>query len=99
MGDVIEKLPMDETLDYSPKDVNTLKRFFDTTVQKSEPEKEGGGGSGSKNIYMFIAMIVLLFFICSHPSSIGRYLPENYRMVGTSLVFGASLFVYLYFFK
>lgn len=97
MGDVIEKLPLDETLDYSQKDVSNLKRFFDTTVSKKEEVKDGGG---SRNVYMFVGLITLLFFICNHPSGPSRFIPENYRLVGSSLVFGIILtLLYLYFNK
>ncbi len=97
MGDVIEKLPLDETLDYSQKDVSNLKRFFDTTVSKKEDVKDGS--SGGRNIYMFVGLITLLFFICNHPSGPSKFIPEHYRLIGSSLIFGVILTLYLYFNK
>lgn len=92
MGDVIEKLPLDETLDYSQRDVSNLRRFFDTSVSKKEEK-------GGKNVYMFVGLITLLYFICSHPSGVNKFIPEKYRMIASSLIFGTILFLYLYFNK
>ena len=96
MGDAIDKLPLDETLDYSQRDVSNLKRFFDTTVSKKEQTIDGKSG---KNVYMFVGLITLLYFICNHPSGPSRFLPEKYRLIGSSVLFGIVLFLYLYFNK
>ena len=94
MGEAIDKLPLDETLDYSQRDVSNLKRFFDTTVSKKEITEEKG-----RNVYMFVGLITLLYFICNHPSGPSRFLPEKYRLIGSSILFGIILFLYLYFNK
>lgn len=94
MGDAIDKLPLDEILDYSQRDVSNLKRFFDTTVSKKEVTEEKG-----RNVYMFVGLITLLYFICNHPSGPSRFLPEKYRLIGSSVLFGIVLFLYLYFNK
>ena len=95
MGDLIEKLPVDDTLDYSQQDVTNLKRFFDTSIStKKEKSKKS-----DKNVYMFVGLITLLFFICSHPSGPGRFFPDQYKLTGTSLIFAISIFLYLYFNK
>lgn len=96
MGDLIEKLSVDETLDYSQKDVSLLKNFFDTTIstkKSEEPDKK------DKNVYLFVAMIALLFFICSHPSGPSKYIPEKYRTFGSTIIFSIILFIYIYFSK
>lgn len=97
MGDVIDKLPLDDTLDYSQKDVSNLKRFFDTTVSKKEVGSHSG--DSGKSVYMFVGLVTLLYFICSHPMGPSRILPEKYRLFGSSVIFGAVLFLYLYFNK
>lgn len=94
MGDSIDKLPLDETLDYSQRDLHNLKRFFDTTVSKKEVVEEK-----SRNVYMFVGLITLLFFICNHPSGPSRFFPDKYRLIGSSILFGIVLFIYLYFNK
>jgi hypothetical protein len=94
MGDAIDKLPLDEILDYSQRDVSNLKRFFDTTVSKKEVTEEK-----SRNVYMFVGLITLLYFICNHPSGPSRFFPERYRLIGSSILFGIILFLYLYFNK
>ena len=94
MGDAIDKLPLDDTLDYSQRDITNLKKFFDTTVSKKEDQPKDG-----KNVYMFVGLVTMLFFICSHPSGPSRMMPEKYRMVGSGILFGIVLFLYLYFNK
>ena len=98
MGDTIEKLPIDDALDYSQKDVSNLVKFFNTTVKKQQPLQQQPPQQ-ENNIYMFIGMMILLFFICSHPNGLGRFIPEQYRIYGTSIFFGIILFIYLYFNK
>jgi hypothetical protein len=96
MGDLIEKLSVDDTLDYSQKDVSLLKNFFDTSIitkKSPEPEKK------DKNVYLFIAMITLLFFICSHPSGPSKFLPDKYKTLGSTILFSIILFIYIYFNK
>lgn len=95
MGDLIEKLPVDEVLDYSQQDITNLKRFFDTSISK----KNGNDTQKDKNVYMFVGLITLLFFICSHPSGITKFLPETYKLVGSSVIFGILLYLYLVFNK
>lgn len=93
MGDLIEKLPVDEVLDYSQQDITNLKKFFDTTISKKNKEQK------YNNVYMFVGLVTLLFFICSHPSGLNKFIPEKYRLIGSSIVFGLLLFLYLYFNK
>jgi len=93
MGDLIEKLPVDDTLDYSQQDVTNLKRFFGTSISTKKEEKS------EKNVYMFVGLVTLLFFICSHPSGPSRFMPDQYKLMGTSVLFGILIFLYLYFNK
>lgn len=94
MGDLIEKLSVDDTLDYSQKDISLLKNFFDTTIstkKNKEPEKK------DKNVYLFVGMITFLFFICSHPNGPSTFIPEKYRTFGSTILFSIILFIYIYF--
>lgn len=95
MGDLIEKLSVDDTLDYSQKDVSLLKNFFDTTISTSTSAKKSQ--EPEKNVYLFIGMITLLFFICSHPSGPSKFIPEKYRTFGSTILFSIVLFIYIYF--
>lgn len=101
MGDSIAKLPTDDSTEIVQKDITNLKNFFNTTIQKkskstakTEPKPET-----SKNIYSilkYVLLIALLYYICSHPSSVGRFVNEKYRLLFQTAVFGIILTLYLY---
>lgn len=95
MGDVIDKLPVDDTLAYTQKDVAFLNRFFDTGIAKphssssSSPPRDGNAPS-----VLVAMMLSALFFVFIHPSGPARYIfPVEFRPIGLTILFGIAVSV------
>lgn len=103
MGDVINKLPVDEKLDITNTDKSNLIKFFNadinTFAQQTAPC--ASPGSNKESLYAmgkFVLLLTLLYYICSHPASVGRCVEDPTRkLLAQTLVFGIALCVYLYF--
>lgn len=93
MGDAIDKLPVDDTLEYTQKDVMYLKKFFDTTVQRSNPATTT---SKCTTTLAFVAIVTLMYLLFSHPSGPIKFWPTRYQSVGGCVMFATSLGIYAY---
>lgn len=102
MGDVINKLPIDDKLEITATDKSNLIKFFnadmDTFAQLSTPPQ-----STKDTLFAmgkFVLLLTLLYYICSHPASIGRFVEHpTYKLLLQSLIFGLVLCIYMYFFN
>lgn len=99
MGDSIVKLPVDDKLKISTLDKTHLHKFFnidfDSISQSHKNSKES-----FYSLLKFTVLITLLYYICSHPASIGRFIQNpTYKLFLQTAIFGLILFLYVYFFN
>lgn len=106
MGDVINKLPVDEKLDITNTDKSNVFKFFNAdinTFAQEQSQPSSAGGSNRESLYAmakFALLLTLLYYICSHPASVGRCVEDPTRkLLVQTAVFGVALCVYLYFFN
>lgn len=100
MGDLIQKLPVDETLKLSVKDKNVIKTFFgveDLPAAANVSTTTPSAYNYWFHLLKFSLIFTLLFYICSHPASLGKYVPESWRTVGTACMFFIGVLLYMYF--
>jgi hypothetical protein len=70
-------------------DLNTVDKTVNTDSTKSLVE-----------IIKFVALFTILFYICIHPASIGRFTDNPiYKQLLQTATFATILFLYLYFNK
>lgn len=99
MGDTISELSINKELQFSDNDVDNVYNFFNTDLTRIE------GMSESRNdkfmeILKFVALFSIVFYLVSHPISIGRFIQNPvYRLIAQTLTFAVILFLYLYFNK
>jgi|CXWK01.1.fsa_nt_gi hypothetical protein len=100
MGDSITDLSVDKKLEISENDMTHIYKFFNVDLSQEEMQKEDGGNKSLTEIFKFVALFSIVFCICIHPLSIGRFITNpNYRLIGQTLLFAGILFLYLYFNK
>lgn len=100
MGDSITDLSVDKKLEISENDMTHIYKFFNVDLSQEEMQKEGGGNKSLTEIFQFVGLFSIVFYLCIHPLSIGRFITNpNYRLIGQTLLFAGILFLYLYFNK
>lgn len=104
MGDVINKLPIDDKLEITPTDKSNLLKFFNADIaQWSASATTTTMGSNRDALFAmtkFVLLLTLLYYICSHPASVGRFVEHpTYKLLLQTLMFGLVLCIYMYFFN
>lgn len=94
-SDLITKLPVDASTSskVTVKDRNVIKLFFGEDAASLPPSPPPPRGAWL-HLLKFSAIFALLFYICAHPASIGRFMPDGWRTVGTAGVFFVAVSVY-----
>lgn len=96
MGDAIIKLPIDNKLEITNSDRDNLSKFFNIDISSVNTSNKDTLFEMSK----FVLLVTLLYYICSHSASIGRFVEnKTYKLLLQTVVFGSMLFIYVYFFN
>lgn len=100
MGDSITDLSVDKELEISENDMTHVYNFFNVDLSQEELQKNTGGNGKFIEILKFVALFSIVFYLCIHPLSIGRFITnQNYRLIVQTILFAGILFLYLYFNK
>lgn len=100
MGDSITDLSVDKELEISENDMTHVYNFFNVDLSQEELQKGSGSSGKFMEILKFVALFSIVFYLCIHPLSIGRFITNpNYRLIGQTILFAGILFLYLYFNK
>lgn len=99
MGDTISELSINKELQISDNDVDNVYNFFSTDLTRIEEPSERKNDKFME-ILKFVALFSIVFYLVSHPISIGRFIQNPvYRLIAQTLTFAVILFLYLYFNK
>jgi len=97
MGDSITDLSVDKELEISENDMTHVYNFFNVDLSQEELQKNIGSSGKFMEILKFVALFSIVFYLCIHPLSIGRFITnQNYRLIVQTLLFAGILFLYLY---
>mgnify|MGYP000213959470 CR=1 FL=1 len=100
MGDSITDLSVDKELEISENDMTHIYKYFNVDLSQEELKKDEGVNKSLTEMFKFIALFSIVFYLCIHPLSIGRFITNpNYRLIGQTILFAGILFLYLYFNK
>ncbi len=100
MGDTISELSINKELQFSDNDVDNVYNFFSTDLTSIEEPSESTTNEKFMEILKFVALFSIVFYLVSHPISIGRFIQNPvYKLIAQTLTFAVILFLYLYFNK
>jgi hypothetical protein len=100
MGDSIINLSTNKKLEITDNDASNLFNFFDVDLNANEKTVDNNSTKSLVEIIKFVALFTILFYICIHPASIGRFTDNPfYKQLLQTSTFAVILFLYLYFNK
>lgn len=100
MGDSIINLSTNKKLEITDNDASNLFNFFDVDLNTNEKLVDNNSTKSLVEIVKFVALFTILFYICIHPASIGRFTDNSvYKQLLQTSTFAVILFLYLYFNK
>lgn len=100
MGDSIINLSTNKKLEITDNDASNLFNFFDVDLNTVDKTVNTDSTKSLVEIIKFVALFTILFYICIHPASIGRFTDNPiYKQLLQTATFATILFLYLYFNK